>query len=97
MRVTYTRRDVINDRPPLLNLEPNDDRDQATLSKIHDQRPMIVYGFGRDQETMRFRHMELLTGFEGDIYTNRLEERIEELQADNAYLRKQLDECRGEA
>lgn len=91
MRVIYTRRDVINDRPPLLNLEPETDRDQAELSKILDQRPEVVYGFGRDQENMKFLHMELITDFAHAHAAARLRERVDEFEQANKSLRERAD------
>lgn len=91
MRVTYSSRDVINDRPPLLNLRPETDRDQRTMSTLLVKRPEIIYAFGRNPESMKFLHMELITDFASACVAAKLRERVDELEQANRTLRERAN------
>lgn len=77
MKVNYTNRDPIHDRPPLLYLEPETDADQAVLDRLREDRGEIVHGWGADPATLTYTYMELRIGFEADntVLRKKLEER----------------------
>lgn len=59
MKVTYMDRSHKYDRPPLLRLEPENERDQTQLGKIHERRPGLVLGIKVNPLAWTYSYLEI--------------------------------------
>ena len=59
MKVLYMRQNAATDSQSMIHVEPESDRDRATLDAISKECQSIVIGFGRDFKTGHISHMQL--------------------------------------